>query len=55
MISLSEITHQMWQDYSFSQRSKVSKIVVEVKIGGNEKEELDKTLKSWGRQYGGSS
>ena len=45
----------MWQDHSFSQRSKVSKIVMEVKIGGNENEELDKTLKSWGSQYRGSS
>ena len=44
-ISLSEITHSMWQDHPFSQRNKASKIVVEVKVGGNGKEALDKILK----------
>ena len=45
IISLSEITHQMWHDYPFSQRNKPSKIAVEVKVGGNGEEGLDKILK----------
>ena len=35
----------MWQDHPFSQRNKASKIVVEVKVGDNGKEALDKILK----------
>ena len=43
----------MWNGYPFSQGNKTSKIAVEVKVGGNGREELDKILKSWGRQYKG--
>ena len=43
----------MWNGYPFSQRNKTSKIAVEVKVGGNGREGLDKILKSWGRQYTG--
>ena len=43
VISLSEITHQMWPDHPFSQRNETSKKAVEVKLGGNNgKEGLDK-------------
>ena len=35
----------MWHDYPFSQRNKPSKIAVEVKVGGNGEEGLDKILK----------
>ena len=48
IISLSEITHQMWHDAPFSPRNKTSKIEVEVKVGGNRKEGLDNIW--WGRQ-----
>ena len=43
----------MWHAHSFSQRKKTSKRVVEMKVGGNREEGLDKILKRWGRQYGG--
>ena len=43
----------MWHDHPFSQRNKMSKMAVKVKVGGNGKEVLDKTLKTWGRQYRG--
>ena len=36
----------MWQDHTFSQINKISKIAVKVKVGGNEKEVLNKTLKT---------
>ena len=45
------MTHQKWHDHPFSQRNQTSKIVVEVKVGGNGKEGLDKILKRWGKQY----
>ena len=41
----------MWHNHPFSQTSKTSKIVVEVKVGGNGKEGLDKVLKRWDRQH----
>ena len=40
----------MWHNHPFSQRNKTSKIAVEVKVGDNGKERLDKILKSLGRQ-----
>ena len=43
----------MWYDHPFNQRNKTSKIAVEVKVGGNGKEGLDKILKKWGRQCRG--
>ena len=43
----------MWYDRPFSQRNKGSKIVVEVKVGDNRKEGLDKILKRWYSQYRG--
>ena len=48
MISLSGITHQMWHDHSFSQRNKTSKIAVEVEVGGNGEEGLEKGFKKVG-------
>ena len=45
IISLSEITHQMWHNHPFRQRKKTSKIAVEVKVGGTRKDGLDKSLK----------
>ena len=41
----------MWHDHPFSQRNKTSKITVEVKVGGNGEQELDKILKGCGRDY----
>ena len=52
LISLSEITYQMWNDNTFIQRNKTSKIVVEVKVGDNRKEKFNKMLKRWGRVIG---
>ena len=52
MISLNEITYQMWNDIPFSQRNKTSKILVEVKVGDNGKDRFNKMLKSWGRATG---
>ena len=49
IIWLSEITHQMWLNHRLSQRNETSKIAVELKVGGNGKERLDKIFKSWGR------
>ena len=34
----------MWYDHPLSQRNKISKIEVEVKVGGNRKEGLEKNL-----------
>ena len=45
----------MWQNHPFSQRNKTSKIAVEVKVGGSEKERLDKIFKKSSRQYRGFS
>ena len=53
IISLSEITHQMRHDHPFSQRKKTSKIAVEVRVGGNGEEELEKILIIWDREYWG--
>ena len=36
--------HKTRHDHSFSQRNKTSEIAVNVKVGGNEKEGLDKIL-----------
>ena len=41
----------MWHDNLFSQKTKTSKIAVEIKVGGNGEERLDKIYKRWGRQY----
>ena len=35
----------MWHNHPFRQRKKTSKIAVEVKVGGNRKDGLDKSLK----------
>ena len=43
----------MWHNHPLSQRNNTSKIAVEVKVGGNRKEGLDKILKRWDRQYRG--
>ena len=43
----------MRHDHPFSQRNKTSKIAVEVTVGGNRKEGLDKILKRCDRQYWG--
>ena len=37
----------------FSQRSKTLKIAVEMKVGGNGEEGLDKIYRRWSRQYWG--
>ena len=37
----------MWHDHQFSQKNKTSKIAVEVKVGGNRKERLQKVHKDW--------
>ena len=42
----------MWNDNTFIQRNKTSKIVVEVKVGDNRKEKFNKMLKRWGRVIG---
>ena len=39
----------MWHHHPFIQRSKTSKIAVEVKVGGNGEERFDKILKRWGK------
>ena len=44
----------MWHNDPFSQRKKTLKIAVEVKVWCDEKEGLDKNIKSWGRQYKGA-
>ena len=51
------MAHQIWYDPPFSQRIKLLKIAVEVKVRGNEKNGLKKFFKRLGRQYrqGGSS
>ena len=49
IISLSKRTHKMWHHHPFIQRSKTSKIAVEVKVGGNGEERFDKILKRWGK------
>ena len=43
----------MWHDHPFSQRNKTLKIAVEVKVGCEGEEGLDKNLKSLGWQYKG--
>ena len=43
----------MWHDHPFSQRNKTLKIAVEVKVGCEGEEGLDKNLKRLGWQYKG--
>ena len=58
-ISLSKITHQMWPDHPFSQRNKITKRAVGLKVSGEGKGGLNKIEKGGGRrggrQYRGSS
>ena len=42
MISLSEITHQMWHDPPFRQINNTRRAAVEVEVRGNGEERLDK-------------
>ena len=44
----------MWHNHQFRQRNKTSKIAVEVNVGGDGQEWLDKILKSSGRQCTGA-
>ena len=43
----------MRHDHTFSQRIKTSNVAVEVKVGGNGEEGLEKILKSCGGKYWG--
>ena len=53
ILSLSTIAHQMWHDYSLSQRKRTAERTVGAGVGGDRKVVARRGGKSRDRQYGG--